>query len=130
MKPINPARPGARIHRHPAADGQHAWTALTIDGKPAIVFASEESCPFCAAERRPLVVALSNSGSWSHLGSTKPSATDVPGHRHALVPRGAELTLRTTELTDNLRRPLNAQTPLDTRPIGTYDDPPRIRSCA
>jgi hypothetical protein len=24
---------------------------LTIDGKPTIVFVSEESCPFCAAER-------------------------------------------------------------------------------
>src|ERR1700690_157343 len=28
----------------------------TVDGKPAIVFVSEESCPFCAAERWPLAV--------------------------------------------------------------------------
>ena len=44
---------------------------LTIDGKPAIVFVSEESCPFCAAERWPLVVALSHFGTWSNLGSTR-----------------------------------------------------------
>jgi hypothetical protein len=28
-----------------------AGPQLTINGKPAIVFISEESCPFCAAER-------------------------------------------------------------------------------
>jgi len=35
---------------------------LRIGGKPAIVFVSEESCPFCAAERWPLAVALSHFG--------------------------------------------------------------------
>ena len=50
---------------------------LTAAGKPAIVFVSEESCPFCAAERWPLVVALSHFGTWSHLGATRSSATDV-----------------------------------------------------
>jgi protein-disulfide isomerase len=35
---------------------------LTIGGKPAIVFVSEESCPFCAAERWSLAVALSHFG--------------------------------------------------------------------
>lgn len=49
---------------------------LTIGGKPAIVFVSEESCPFCAAERWPLVVALSHFGTWSHLDATRSSATD------------------------------------------------------
>jgi hypothetical protein len=51
--------------------------ALRINAKPAIVFVSEESCPFCAAQRWPLVVALSHFGSWSHLGTTRSSATDV-----------------------------------------------------
>ena len=32
---------------------------LVVGGKPAIVFVSEESCPFCAAERWSLAVALS-----------------------------------------------------------------------
>jgi hypothetical protein len=42
-------------------------------GKPAIVFVSEESCPFCAAERWSLTVALSHFGTWSHLGTTTSS---------------------------------------------------------
>ena len=62
---------------------------LTIGGKPAIVFVSEESCPFCAAERWSLAVALSHFGTWSHLGSTTSSATDV-------YPNTATLSFRTT----------------------------------
>ncbi|HEV3291773.1 MAG TPA: DUF929 family protein, partial [Streptosporangiaceae bacterium] len=95
-------------------------TPLTIGGKPAIVFVSEESCPFCAAERWPLAIALSQFGTWSHLGVTSSSATDIyPGtatlsFRTAHY-RSAELTLRTTELADNAGRPLQAQTPLDTK---------------
>jgi Domain of unknown function (DUF929) len=45
---------------------------LTIGGKPAIVFVSEESCPFCAAERWSVAVALSHFGTLSHLGTTSP----------------------------------------------------------
>jgi Domain of unknown function (DUF929) len=106
---------------------------LTIGGKPVIVFVSEESCPFCAAERWSLAVALSHFGTWSHLGSTTSSATDVyPGTAtlsfRAAVYRSTELTLRTTELTDNAGRPLQAQTPLDTRLIDTFDVPPYVNS--
>src|SRR5579859_8121189 len=50
---------------------------LTIGGKPAIEFVSEESCPFCAAERWPLTVALSHFGTWSQLGVTRSAATDI-----------------------------------------------------
>jgi len=61
---------------------------LTIGGKPAIVFVSEESCPFCAAERWSLAVALAHFGTWGHLGSTTSSATDV-------YPNTATLLFRT-----------------------------------
>jgi hypothetical protein len=106
---------------------------LTIGGKPAIVFVSEESCPFCAAERWSLTVALSHFGTWSHLGTTTSSATDVYPDTATLSFRAAhyqstELTLRTTELTDNAGRPLQAQTPLDTRLIDAFDVPPYVNS--
>jgi len=112
---------------------QRSGPALTVGGKPVIVFVSEESCPFCAAERWSLAVALSHFGTWSHLGSTTSSATDVyPGTAtlsfRAAVYRSTELTLRTTELTDNAGRPLQAQTPLDTRLIDTFDVPPYVNS--
>jgi Domain of unknown function (DUF929) len=102
---------------------------LTVDGKPAIVFVGEESCPFCAAERWPLIVALSHFGTWTHLGSTTSSASDVYPGTATLSFRTAgyhstQLTLRTTELTDNAGRALQPETALDTRLIGTYDVPP------
>jgi hypothetical protein len=106
---------------------------LTIDGKLAIVFVSEESCPFCAAERWPLTVALSHFGTWNQLGITRSSATDVYPNTATLSFRAAhyqstELTLQTTELTDNVGHPLQAQTALDARLIGTYDVPPYVNS--
>ena len=106
---------------------------LTIGGKPAIVFVSEESCPFCAAERWSLAVALSHFGTWSHLGTTTSSATDVYPNTATLSFRTAhyqstELTLRTTELADNAGHPLQAQTPLDTRLIAAFDVPPYVNS--
>ena len=102
---------------------------LTIGAKPAIVFVSEESCPFCAAERWSVAVALSHFGTWSHLGTTTSSATDVYPGTATLSFRTAhyqstELTLRTTELADNAGRPLQAQTALDTRLIDAFDAPP------
>ncbi len=106
---------------------------LTIGGKPAIVFVSEESCPFCAAERWALTVALSHFGTWSQLGTTHSSATDVYPDTATLSFRVARfrssrLTLRTTELADNAGRPLQPQTPLDTRLLATYDVPPYVNS--
>ena len=106
---------------------------LTVDGKPAIVFVSEESCPFCAAERWPLVVALSHFGTWSNLGSTKSSATDVYPNTATFSFRtahfrSAEITLRTTELADNVGHRLQPETALDAKLIGTYDVPPFVNS--
>ena len=106
---------------------------LTIGAKPAIVFVSEESCPFCAAERWSVAVALSHFGTWSHLGTTTSSATDVYPNTATLSFRTAhyqstELTLRTTELVDNAGRPLQPQTALDTRLIDAFDVPPYVNS--
>jgi hypothetical protein len=106
---------------------------LAIDGKPAVVFVSEESCPFCAAERWSVAVALSHFGTLSHLGTTSSSATDVYPDTATLSFRtvryqSTELTLRTTELADNAGRPLQPQTALDTRLIDAFDVPPYVNS--
>jgi hypothetical protein len=106
---------------------------LTLHGKPAVVFVSEESCPFCAAERWVLTVALSRFGMWSQLGITRSSATDVYPNTATLSfrtahYRSAQLTLSTTELTDNVGQPLQPQTQLDARLIASYDVPPYVNS--
>jgi hypothetical protein len=106
---------------------------LTVSGKPAVVFVSEESCPFCAAERWALTVALSHFGTWSQLGITKSSATDIYPNTATLSfraarYRSADLTLSTTELSDNVGHPLQPQTSLDSRLIASFDVPPYVNS--
>ena len=110
-----------------------AGPPLTAGGKPAIVFVSEESCPFCAAERWAVTVALSHFGTWSQLGVTKSAASDVYPNTATLSFRTAsyrspQLTLLTTELTDNAGHPLQAQTALDASLIRSFDVPPYVNS--
>ena len=53
---------------------------LTSGGKPEVLYIGADWCPFCATERWPLVVALSRFGTWSHLGLTSSSSSDIfPG---------------------------------------------------
>ena len=52
----------------------------TTTGKPTVLFVGAEYCPFCAAERWPLVVALSRFGTFGALDDMQSSATSVfPG---------------------------------------------------
>lgn len=41
--------------------------ALAADAKPRVLYVGAEYCPYCAAERWPLIVALSRFGTWSGL---------------------------------------------------------------
>jgi|HubBroStandDraft_6_1064221.scaffolds.fasta_scaffold129992_3 thiol-disulfide isomerase/thioredoxin len=51
--------------------------ALTSGGKPEIVYMGAEYCPYCAAERWAMVVALSRFGTFSNLHLIHSSSTDV-----------------------------------------------------
>jgi thiol-disulfide isomerase/thioredoxin len=52
-------------------------TPVMSDGKPYVLYIGAEYCPYCAAERWPMVIALSRFGTFSGLGLTTSSATDV-----------------------------------------------------
>jgi hypothetical protein len=47
------------------------------NGKPEFFYEGAEYCPFCAAERWPMVVALSRFGTFHNLHTTASSPTDV-----------------------------------------------------
>jgi thiol-disulfide isomerase/thioredoxin len=51
--------------------------ALTSDGKPEILYMGAEYCPFCAAERWALVMALSKFGTFTGLKGTTSSSIDT-----------------------------------------------------
>jgi uncharacterized protein DUF929 len=128
---LSEAGPGQVIT--PLQEVKTTGPPLTVGGKSAIVFVSEESCPFCAAERWAVAVALSHFGTWAHLGVTSSATDDVYPNTATLSFRSAvyhstQLTLLTTELTDNAGHPLQPQTPLDTELIAHFDVPPYVNS--
>jgi Domain of unknown function (DUF929) len=49
---------------------------LTSGGKPEVLYVGANYCPFCAAERWPMIVALSRFGTFSGLSTTHSSTTD------------------------------------------------------
>jgi Domain of unknown function (DUF929) len=49
---------------------------LTANGKPQVLFIGAEFCPHCAAERWPLIQALSRFGTFSNLSMVSSSSTD------------------------------------------------------
>jgi hypothetical protein len=51
--------------------------ALTSGGKPEMLYMGGEYCPYCAAERWAMVVALSRFGKFSNLHLIHSSSTDV-----------------------------------------------------
>ncbi len=67
--------------------------ALSLKGKsPAMLYLGAEYCPYCAAERWAMTVALSRFGTWSGLKITASSHTDVYPATHTFSYRNATLT--------------------------------------
>ena len=54
--------------------------ALTSGGKPEVLYIGAEYCPYCAAERWSVIVALSRFGSFSGLATIRSAAKDGAGN--------------------------------------------------
>jgi hypothetical protein len=61
----------------PNAVGGSSGVLRGSDGKPIVTYVGAEYCPYCAAERWGLAVALSRFGTFSNLSGTQSSGTDV-----------------------------------------------------
>jgi hypothetical protein len=53
---------------------------LTSGGTPRVLYVGAGFCPYCAAVRWPLIVALSRFGTFSGLSTTRSAVTDGAGH--------------------------------------------------
>ena len=73
--------------------------ALTADGKPRILFVGAEWCPYCAAERWALAVALSRFGTLTGLGEVRSSSTDSYPNTATITFHGATYTSTYLSLT-------------------------------
>jgi hypothetical protein len=83
-------------------------TALTSGGKPEVLYIGAEYCPYCAAERWPMIVALSRFGTFSGLSTIHSSSTDVFPNTPTFTFYGAKytskyLTFTSVEETRNYR---------------------------
>ncbi len=54
--------------------------ALTANGKPEVLYIGAEYCPYCAAERWAMIVALSRFGTFSGLATVHSAAADGAGN--------------------------------------------------
>lgn len=84
--------PGPPEVTAPATVG--ATATLRRGGLPVVAWVGAEFCPFCAAQRWPLVVALSRFGRFTHLGVATSSRQLVFPGLASLSFRGATYTSR------------------------------------
>jgi len=56
-------------------------SALASGGKPEVLYVGAEFCPYCAAARWPLIVALSRFGTFSGLTTTRSGVTNGAGQQ-------------------------------------------------
>ena len=56
--------------------------SITDSGKPVLVYMGAEYCPYCAAARWPLTIALLRFGKFTGLGTVGSSASDVYANTH------------------------------------------------
>jgi hypothetical protein len=110
--------------------------ALTKDGKPRIVFIGSEYCPYCAAERWGLAVALSRFGTFTGLRTTHSSSTDLYPDTNTLSFHGAKFTspyitfesveLETNQPSGSGYKPLETPTAEQAKLMAKYDAPPYV----
>jgi len=104
--------------------------ALTADGKPQVLYVGGEFCPYCAAQRWPLAVALARFGTFEDLGETTsaPSPEVYPGtatlsfHGTSFTSDYLEFTAK--EIYDRDHQPLDTLTDAEQKVLSTYDAPP------
>jgi len=110
--------------------------ALTQGGKPRIVYIGAEYCPYCAAERWGMVVALSRFGTFSNLHQSHSATQDVFPNTQTFSFHGSSYTsqylvFNGVETTSNQQQgssyaPLDTPTSDEQALLSTYDNAPYV----
>jgi thiol-disulfide isomerase/thioredoxin len=95
-------------------------------GKPEVLYVGADWCPYCAAQRWSLVVALSRFGDFQGLRLTTSSSSDVFPNTPTLTFAGSSLRsgaldFVAVELADRQRKPLASPTAQENQLLQTYD---------
>jgi hypothetical protein len=100
---------------------------VVTDGKPVVTYVGAEYCPYCAAERWPVTVALSRFGTFSDLGTTtsgpKPEPLpDTPTlSYHGSSYTSDHLVFSSVETQDRSGNPLDTMTQQQQQLFSTYN---------
>ncbi len=102
---------------------------LTEGGRPEVLYIGAEYCPFCAAQRWPLIVALSRFGSFQGLGATASSPSDSFPNTQTFSFHGATFTsdllsFSGVETATNTGAPLDQPTAAEQALFQQYDAAP------
>jgi Domain of unknown function (DUF929) len=94
---------------------------LTSGGKPEMLYMGAEYCPYCAAERWAMVVALSRFGTFSGLAATHSAAADGAGNAEP-YPNTATWTFANTTFTSKYLTftPVELNTNIPDKTTGGY----------
>ena len=95
-------------------------------GKLEVFYYGAEFCPYCAAQRWPLIIAISRFGTFSGLQTTTSSSTDVYPNTPTFTFRNATYTsqyidFRSVETTDRDRNQLQTPTAAEQQLVSQYD---------
>jgi hypothetical protein len=107
-----------------------AQALVGADGKPQVVYIGADYCPFCAAERWSLIVALARFGTFSNLHNMESSSTDVYPSTPTFTFYGSTYTSQYIEFQGVETLKQDEQTTLQTPTaqqqhlLVTYDVPP------
>jgi thiol-disulfide isomerase/thioredoxin len=96
------------------------------NGLPEVFYFGAEYCPYCAAERWPLIIALSRIGTFTGLKTTTSSSTDVYPNTPTFTFHNATYTsqyvdFQSVETTDRDRNPLQSPTAAQQALVDKYD---------
>src|SRR5260370_5033248 len=94
--------------------------------KPEVFYYGAEFCPYCAAQRWSLIIALSRFGTFSGLQTTTSSSNDVYPNTVTFTFRGATYTsqyvdFRPVETSDRDQNPLQSPSPSEQQLVNSYD---------
>ncbi len=95
-------------------------------GKPLVFYYGAEYCPYCAAERWAIIVALSRFGTFSGLKTTTSTSTDIFPNTPTFTFHGATyasqyIEFQAVEETDRNQQPLDTPTAAQLALIHSYD---------
>jgi len=114
---------------------QGSPSALTENGKPEVLYMGAEYCPYCAAERWSMIVALSRFGTFKGLQTMQSSSSDVYASTptwtfHNATYTSSYLTFTSVEMQDRNKNTLQTPTSAENAILSKYDTTPYVSSSA